>query len=94
MSAAATSGLPKSTYAFMRRVCGDAPGPGGFLRNASISLPAQNESPAPCQRATRVFSSFAAALKMSARAIYMADVIAFCLVERFNGMRRILQYVR
>src|SRR6266481_9594893 len=87
---AATNGLSKLTNAFMRLACGDSPGPGGFLRKSSISLPAQNESPAPCQRTTPVFSSFAASLKISARATYMADVIAFRFVGRFNWMRRML----
>src|SRR6266849_7354959 len=87
---ATTTGLSKLTNAFMRPACGDSPGPGGFLRKSSISLPAQNESPAPCQRTTRVFSSFAASLKMPARATYMADVIAFRLVGRFIWTRRML----
>src|SRR6476620_827986 len=87
---AATNGLSKSTNAFMRPACGDSPGPGGFFRKSSISLPAQNESPAPCQRTTRVFSSFAASLKMPARATYIADVIAFRFVGRFNWTRRML----
>src|SRR6267378_3996047 len=87
---AATSGLSRLTSASISRACGDSPGPGGFLRKSSISLPAQNESPAPCQRTTRVFSSFAASLKMVARATYMADVIAFRFVGRFNWTRRML----
>jgi hypothetical protein len=37
-----------------------------------------------------VFSSFAASLKMPARARYMADVIAFRLVGRLNWTRRML----
>src|SRR5216684_373758 len=87
---AATNGLSKLTNTFMRPACGDSPGPGGFLRKSSISLPAQNESPAPCQRTTRVFSSFAASLKMLARDRYMADVIAFRFVGRFNWTRKML----
>src|SRR5216684_7856004 len=87
---AATNGLSKLTNAFMRPACGDSPGPGGFLRKSSISLPAQNESPAPCQRTTRVFWSFAASLKSPARATYMADVIAFRFVGRFNWIRMML----
>src|SRR5258707_4375938 len=87
---ATTTGLSKLTNAFMRPACGDSPGPGGFLRKSSISLPAQNESPAPCQSTTRVFASFAASLKMPARATYMADVIAFRLVGRLNWTRRML----
>src|SRR5713226_9278303 len=85
---ATTTGLSKLTNALMRLACGDSPGPGGFLRKSSISLPAQNESPAPCQSTTRVSASFAALLKMPARATYMADVIAFRLVGRLNWMRR------
>src|SRR5229473_449848 len=87
---ATTTGLSKLTNALMRLACGDSPGPGGFLRKSSISLPAQNESPAPCQSTTRVFSSFAALLKMPARATYMADVIAFRFVGRLNWTRRML----
>src|SRR5229473_176442 len=87
---AATNGLSKSTNTFMRPACGDSPDPGGFLRKSSISLPAQNESPAPCQSTTRVLSSFAASLKIPARATYMADVIAFRLVGRLNWMHRML----
>src|SRR6202051_1561145 len=87
---AATTGLSKLTNALMRLACGDSPGPGGFLRKSSISLPAQNESPAPCQSTTRVLSSFAALLKMPARATYIADVIAFRFVGRLNWTRRTL----
>src|SRR5258705_750758 len=87
---AATSGLSKLTSASISRACGKFPGPGGFFRKSSRSLPALNESPAPCQRTTRVFSLFAASLKMPARATYMADVIAFRLVGRFNCTRRML----
>src|ERR1700757_1239929 len=87
---AATNGLSKLTNAFMRLACGDSPGPGGFLRKSSRSLPAQNDSPAPCQSTARVFASVAALLKMPARARYIADVIAFRLVGRLNWTRRIL----
>src|SRR6266849_8357309 len=87
---ATTIGLSKLMNAFIRPACGDSPGPGGFLRKSSISLPAQNESPAPCQSTTRVFSSFATSLKMPARATYMADVIAFRFVGRLNWTRRML----
>src|ERR1700722_8845532 len=87
---AATSGLSKLISASISRDCGDSPGPGGFFRKSSISLPAQNESPAPCQRTTRVFSSFAASLKMPARATYIADVIALRFAGRFSWTRRML----
>src|SRR6266436_1383893 len=87
---ATTIGLSKLTNAFMRPACGDSPGPGGFLRKSSISLPAQNESPAPCQRTTCMLSSSATWLKMRARVTYMADVIAFRLVGRFNCTRKML----
>src|SRR5712671_6710855 len=87
---AATNGLSKLTSASISRACGKFPGPGGFFRKSSRSLPALNESPAPCQRTTRVFSLFAASLKMPARARYMADVIAFRLVGRFSWTRRML----
>src|SRR4029077_15197836 len=56
----------------------------------STSLPAQKESPAPCQSTTRVCSSLAAPLKTSARVTYMLEVIAFFLVGRFNSTRRTL----
>jgi hypothetical protein len=82
--------LSKSTSAAISLACGDSPGPGGFFRKSSISLPAQNESPAPCQSTTRVFWSFAASLKMPARARYMADVIAFRFVGRLNWTRKML----
>src|SRR5258708_5549822 len=87
---ATTIGLSKLISASISRACGDSPAPGGFFRKSSISLPAQNESPAPCQRMTRVFSSFAASLKMAARATYMADVIALRFAGRFNWTRRML----
>src|SRR5450631_482166 len=85
---ATTIGLSKLTSAAISSACGDSPGPGGFFRKSSISLPAQNESPAPCQSTTRVLSSFAASLKMPARATYMADVIAFRFVGRLNWTRK------
>jgi len=40
--------------ALIKRACGLSPGPGGFLRKSARSLPAQNESPAPCQSTTRI----------------------------------------
>src|SRR5882757_5617050 len=85
---AATNGLLKLNNAFSSRACGDFPGPGGFFRKSSISLPAQNESPAPCQSTTRVDASLAASLKISARSTYMPDVIAFFRDGRFNSTRR------
>src|SRR6266568_3679314 len=87
---ATTIGLSKLTSASISLACGDSPGPGGFFRKSSISLPAQNESPAPCQSTTRVFASFAALSKMPARATYMADVIAFRFVGRLNWTRKML----
>src|SRR6266850_684951 len=87
---AATIGLSKAMKASIKRDCGLSPGPIGFLRKSSRSLPAQKESPAPCQSTTRVRSSWAASLKMSARVTYMPDVIAFFLVGRFNWTRRML----
>src|SRR5260221_8375454 len=85
---AATSGLSKLTSASISRACGDSSGPGGFFRKSSISLPAQNESPAPCQSTTRVDASVAASLRISARSMYIADVIAFFRDGRFNSTRR------
>src|SRR5271169_4388165 len=87
---AATIGLSKSTSAFINRACGESPGPGGFFRKSSISLPAQNESPAPCQSTTRVCSSLAASVKISARVTYMLEVIAFFFAGRFNRTRSTL----
>src|SRR5882757_5247870 len=85
---AATNGLLKLNSAFISRACGDFPGPGGFFKKSSISLPAQNESPAPCHSTTRVDASLAASLKISARPTYMPDVIAFFRDGRFNSTRR------
>src|SRR6266849_1538727 len=85
---AAISGLSKSVRAFISRACGDSPGPGGFFRTSSTSLPAHNESPAPCQSTTRIPSSVAASLKRSARVAYMLEVIAFFFSGRFNSTRR------
>src|SRR5216683_5669928 len=85
---ATTIGLSKSTSAFISRAWGDSPGPGGFFRKSSISLPAQNESPAPCHSTTRVDASLAASLKISARPMYIPDVIAFLRDGRFNSTRR------
>src|SRR5262249_61689206 len=76
--------------AFPSRACGLSPGPGGFLRKSSISLPALNESPAASQITTCISSSFVASLKTSARALYMADVIAFFLAGRFTVTRKML----
>jgi glutaryl-CoA dehydrogenase len=39
---------------------GESPGPGGLFKKSSKSLPAQKESPAPYQRATRMLVSLAA----------------------------------
>src|SRR3954466_16015249 len=85
---AATTGLSKSISAFISRACGESPGPGGLFRKSCTSLPAQKESPAPCQSTTRMRSSLAASLKMPARASYMREVIAFLLVGRFSSTRR------
>src|SRR6267154_3439861 len=87
---AAIRGLLKSISAFIRRACGDSPGPGGFFRKSPTSFPAQNESPAPCQSTTRIPLSLAASLKRSARVAYMLDVIAFFFAGRFNSTRRML----
>src|SRR5260370_34189855 len=70
--------------------CGLSPGPIGFLRKSSRSLPAQKESPAPCQSTTRTLSSFAALLRRSALVMYIADVIAFFLDGRLHCTRRML----
>src|SRR5947199_4392878 len=57
---------------------------------SSKSLPAVNESPAPCQRTTRVRSSFAAPSSKSAMAPYMLEVSAFFFAGRFSWIRRML----
>src|SRR5215813_4175878 len=54
-----------------------------------MSLPAQNASPAPCQSTTRIASSLSASLRMSARLVYMLDVIAFFWAGRLSWTRRI-----
>src|SRR6516164_1391022 len=75
--------------ASIRRPCGKLPGPGGFLRKSPMSLPAQNASPAPRQSTTRIASSLSASLRMSARLVYMLDVIAFLWAGRLSWTRRI-----
>src|SRR5258708_1835546 len=87
---AATSGLSKLTNAFIKRDWGVSPGPGGFFRKSITSLPAQNESPAPCQSTTQICSSVAAALRSSARVTYIFAVIAFFFSGRFNWIRKML----
>src|SRR6185295_9207953 len=87
---AATIGLSKLTNASINRACGMSPDAGGFFRKSTTSLPAQKESPAPCQSTARTCSSFAAALRSSARVTYMATVIAFFFSGRFNWIRRML----
>src|SRR6266550_1566171 len=85
---AATIGLSKLISASIKRACGLSPAPGGFFRKSCMSLPALNESPAPCQSTTRISSSFAASFNRSANVMYMADVIAFFLAGRFNWIRK------
>ncbi len=87
---AATIGLSKPFSAANKRICGLSPGPGGFLAKSSRSLPAVNESPAPWRSRTRVPSSFAAVSRTSARATYMAEVIAFFFAGRLNCTLRTL----
>src|SRR5258707_6816254 len=87
---AATIGLSKLISALIKRACGLSPGPGGFFKKSPTSLPAQNESPAPCQSTTRISSSFAALSNKSARVMYMADVIAFFDAGRFSWTRNTL----
>src|SRR5262249_47649012 len=60
----------------------------GFLRKSTTSLPAQNALPAPCQSTTRTASSLSASLRMSARSVYMPDVIAFFWAGRLSWTRR------
>src|SRR5437588_5228028 len=86
---AATIGLSKLISASIKRACGLSPAPGGFFRKSWMSLPALNESPAPCQSTTRISSSFAASFNRSANVMYMADVIAFFFSGRFNWIRKI-----
>src|SRR5258708_6307993 len=87
---AATIGLSKLISALIKRDWGLSPDPIGFLRKSSRSLPAQNESPAPCQSTTRTPSFVGGLLRRSALVIYMADVIAFFLDGRLNWIRRTL----
>src|SRR5262249_9561447 len=86
---ATTIGFSNLMNASIRRVCGESPDPGGFLRKSPTSLPAEKVSPALCQRTTRVSSSWAASLKMSARRAYMAPVKAFFFSGRLNSTRRV-----
>src|ERR1700754_1892191 len=85
---ATTIGFSKAINALSSADCGDSPGPGGFLRKSPMSLPAQNASPAPCQSTTWTASSASAALRISARLVYMAAVIAFFRAGRLNSTRR------
>src|SRR5262245_66585847 len=71
--------------ASIRLACGLSPGPGGFFRKSSTSLPAENASPAAYQSTTRTPLSAAASLKMPASVVYMAAVRAFFLAGRFNS---------
>src|SRR5260370_12879978 len=87
---AATMGLSKLISALIKRDWGLSLGPMGFLRKSSRSLPAQKESPAPCQSTTRALSSLAVVLNRSAMVLYIAKVIAFFLAGRLNWTRRIL----
>src|SRR5437870_2946547 len=84
---AATSGFVKLISASFKRACGLPPGPGGFFMKSSRSLP---ESPAPCQRTTRVRSSFAAPSSKSAMVPYIVEVSAFFFAGRFSWIRRML----
>src|SRR6516162_5721065 len=86
---AATIGFSNLTNASIRSPCGKWPGLGGFLRKSTTSLPAQNALPAPCQSTTRIASSLLASLRMSARLVYMLDVIAFFWAGRLSWTRRI-----
>src|SRR5262249_31298053 len=83
---AATIGFSKAMNASINRRCGLAPGPGGLCRKSATSLPALNESPAPCQRTTRMLSSRAALSSRSAMVSYMLDVMEFFLAGRFSWM--------
>src|SRR5215470_10501388 len=85
---AATIGFSNLTNASIRRPCGNAPGLGGFLRKSTTSLPALNTFPVLCQSTTRIASSLSASLRMSARFVYMADVIAFFWAGRLSWTRR------
>jgi hypothetical protein len=59
-----------------------------FFIKSSRPLPAQNESPAACQSATRTWSSFAASSTNSAIVIYVLEVIYFFLSGRFSWILR------
>src|SRR5262245_42790578 len=83
---AATIGFSNAMKASINRRCGLSPGPGGLFRKSATSLPALNESPAPCHSTTRMLSSRAAPSRRSAIASYMLDVMEFFLAGRFNWM--------
>src|SRR5438046_3156289 len=87
---AAMSGFVKVISASFKRACGLPPGPGGFFTKSSRSLPAVNESPAPCQSTTRVRSSFAAPSSKSTMVPYMLEVSAFFFAGRLSWIRRML----
>src|SRR5579859_4984757 len=87
---ATTIGLSKLINADINVACGLCPGPGGFFRKSSISFPAQNESPAPCQSTTRMLSSCKALFSRSANVRYMLEVIAFFFAGRLNMTRKML----
>src|SRR4029077_12026529 len=85
---AAITGLSKLISAVTNRSCTLSPGFGGFRRKSSRSLPAVNESPAPCKSTTLIPASCPAALIRSATVEYMFAVSAFFLAGRLNWMRR------
>src|SRR4029453_19131530 len=71
-----------------KRDCGDSPGGGGPFRKSPTSLPALNESPAPCQRTTRTAGSLSASARICVSRVYIASVRAFLRSGRFSWTRR------
>src|SRR5438034_2296369 len=78
---AATSGLSKLTTAFIKRAWGVSPDPGGLFRKSTTSLPAQNESPAPCQSTTRTCSSDRKSTRLNSSHTVISYAV-FCLKKK------------
>ena len=87
------AGLSKLTSAFDQAATGAVVTvPGGLLRKSTRSLPAQNESPAPCQSTTRYRLVLRGGVEQSsARVSYIAEVIGVLLSPaRFSWTRKML----
>jgi hypothetical protein len=84
---AATSGLSKLTSAFINRACGDYPSPEDSSETPRCRCGRRTNVP---RRASgrHARSRHRRFVEYPARATYMADVIAFRLVERFSWTRQ------